>query len=70
MLWYNPTIMGMESASDPLGDAQAIKILRGHPGSDEFIEAYRGWRTSCGIVEALSRTGDEFRMRHREEEPP
>jgi hypothetical protein len=56
----------MEYVPAPLVDAQAIAMLSGHPDSDEFIEVYRTWRTSYGIVEALQRTGDEFRMRHRE----
>jgi hypothetical protein len=69
MYWYNPTTRMMEEdAPTPLVDAQAINMLSGHPDSDEFIEEYRRWRQSYGIVEALQRTGDTFRMRHREEE--
>jgi hypothetical protein len=69
MYWYNPTTCTMEEdAPTPLVDAQAINMLSGHPDSDEFIEEYRRWRQSYGIVEALQRTGDRFRMRHREEE--
>jgi hypothetical protein len=69
MYWYNPTTRMMEEdAPTPLVDAQAINMLSGHPDSDEFIEEYRRWRQSYGIVEALQRTGDRFRMRHREEE--
>jgi hypothetical protein len=69
MYWYNPTTCTMEEdASAPVVDTQAIEMLSGHPESDEFIEEYRRWRQSCGIVEALQRTVDTFRMRHREEE--
>jgi hypothetical protein len=68
MYWYNPTTRTMEEVPAPLVDAQAIEMLSGHPDSDEFIEVYRRWRRTCGIVEALQRTGDTFRMRHREEE--
>jgi hypothetical protein len=69
LYWYNPTTRMMEEdALTPLVDAQAIDMLSGHPDSDEFIEEYRRWRQSYGIVEALQRTGDTFRMRHREEE--
>jgi hypothetical protein len=63
MYWYNPKTRTMEDVPAPLVDAQAIEMLSGHPDSDEFIEVYRRWRASYGIVEALQRTGDEFRMR-------
>jgi hypothetical protein len=71
MYWYNPTTRTIEEdAPSPLVDAQAIEMLSGHPDSDEFIEEYRVWRRSCGVVEALQRTGDTLRtirMIHREE---
>jgi hypothetical protein len=60
----------MEEVSAPVVDAQAIEMLSGHPDSDEFIEEYRVWRSSCGIVEALQRTGELFlriEAIHREE---
>jgi hypothetical protein len=60
----------MESVPSPTSDAQAIEMLSGHPYSEEFIEAYRNWRSRCGVVEALKCTGDTFRMLHREENPP
>jgi hypothetical protein len=63
MYWYNPKTRTMEDVPAPLVDAQAIEMLSGHPDSDEFIEVYRRWRAPYGIVEALQRTGDEFRMR-------
>jgi hypothetical protein len=68
MYWYNPTTRTMENVPAPVADARAIEMLSGHPNSDEFIYQYRVWRQTCGIVEALQRTGDAFRMRHREEE--
>jgi hypothetical protein len=69
MYWYNPTTrMIEEGVPAPVVDAQAIEMLSGHPDSGEFIEEYRFWRQSCGIVAALQRTGDTFRMKHREEE--
>jgi hypothetical protein len=70
MYWYNPKSRTMEDVPAPLVDAQAIEMLSGHSGSDEFIEEYRIWRKSWGILEALERTGDTFRkiqMIHREE---
>lgn len=66
MFWYNPTRGVMEFVAPPLSDAQAISMLGGHPNSDEFIEVYRRLRQTCGIVEALQRTGDTFWMRPRE----
>jgi hypothetical protein len=63
MYWYNPKTRTMEDVPAPLVEAQAIEMLSGHLDSDEFIEVYRRWRASYGIVEALQRTGDEFRMR-------
>jgi hypothetical protein len=67
MYWYNPTTRTKEKdVLAPVVDAQAIEILSGHPNSDEFIEVYRTWRASYGIVEALQRTGDTFRTIHRE----
>jgi hypothetical protein len=65
MFWYNPTIRVMEYVPAPLVDAQAIRMLSGHPDFDELVGVYRRWRQTYGIVEALQRTGDEFRMRHR-----
>jgi hypothetical protein len=70
MYWYNPKSRTTEDVPAPLVDAQAIEMLSGHPDSDEFIEEYRLWRKSCGIIEALQYTGDTFRkirMIHREE---
>jgi hypothetical protein len=68
MYWYNPITRTMEKdAPTPVNDAQAIEMLSGHPDSDEFIEVYRVWRRSCGVVEAIQRTGDSFRTLHREE---
>jgi hypothetical protein len=68
MYWYDLTTRAIEEdAPTPVVDAQAIEMLSGHPNSDEFIEVYRTWRKSCGIVKALQRTGDTFRMVHREE---
>jgi hypothetical protein len=55
----------MESVPAPTFDAQAIQMLSGHPNSGEFIEEYRRQRQPLGIVEALQRTGDTFRMIHR-----
>jgi hypothetical protein len=60
MHWYNPTTQTMEEVPAPLVDAQAIEVLSGHPDSDEFIEEYRTWRSSCDIVEALQHTGETF----------
>ena len=33
-----------------MSDAQAIELLSGHPGSDEFIEEYRRWRATKSEV--------------------
>jgi hypothetical protein len=70
MFWYNPAIRTMEHVGAPVVDAQAIHMLSGHPNSGEYIEEYRRQRQTYGIVEALQRTGDIFRMIHRGEEPP
>jgi hypothetical protein len=70
MFWYNPTRRTVEEISAPVVDAQAIETLSGHPDSDVFIEEYRDWRRTLGVVEALQLTGETFRMIHRGEEPP
>jgi hypothetical protein len=40
MRWYNPKCRE-EEVPAPISDAQAIELLSGHPGSDEFIEEYQ-----------------------------
>src|SRR3954453_21217608 len=69
MFWFNVTRGTMEHVASPVCDAQAIQMLTGHPNSSEFIEEYRGQRQTLGIVEALQRTGDTFRMIRRGAEP-
>jgi hypothetical protein len=56
----------MESVPDPLVDAQATKILSGHPGSARFINEYRRMRaTHPDIAKALILTGAKFYQEHR-----
>ena len=58
MRWYNPARRVVEEVPAPMSDAQAIELLSGHPGSDEVIEEYRGWRaTESGIVGGLGPQG-------------
>jgi hypothetical protein len=61
MYWYNPTTGRMENVNWPANDEQAIDMLSRHPDSDEFIEQYRRWRHTRGIVESLVSTGQIFR---------
>jgi hypothetical protein len=70
MLWYNPTRRVMEYVPAPLDDAQAIKMLRGHPNSLAFIEEYRRRRVASGIEEALVLTGEFFYRDPRGEQSP
>ena len=61
MYWHNPTTGRMENVDWPANDEQAIDMLSRHPDSDEFIEEYRRWRHTRGIVESLVSTGQIFR---------
>jgi hypothetical protein len=71
MHWYNPTIRNMESVPAPVVDAQAIKLLSGHPNSNEFIEVYRRVRaTHPNIEEALIHTGEDYYEKHLRGRPP
>jgi hypothetical protein len=71
MRWYNPLRRVVEEVPAPMSDAQAIEILSGHLGSDEFIEEYRRWRaTESDVVGALVLTGEAFYMAHRRGQPP
>ena len=70
MIWYNPTRGINEGVPDPLNDAQAIKMLSGHPGSKRFIEEYRRLRaTHQNIVEALVHTGEVSYEEHLRDQP-
>lgn len=70
MYWYNPTTRSMEHAQHPMSDAQANKMLSGHPDSYEFIEVYRGWRSTEDVVPALLYTGKHFQEIHAGRTPP
>jgi hypothetical protein len=70
MHWYNPTTGKMENADWPETDAKAIDMLSRHSNSDEFIEEYRRWRSTHGIVEALIFTGQAHQMAQRGEQLP
>ena len=70
MYWYNPTTRSMEHARHPRSDAQATEMLSGHPDSDEFIEVYRGWRSTEGVRPALLYTGKHFEEIHAGRTPP
>jgi hypothetical protein len=49
---------------------KAIDMLSRHPDSDEFIEEYRRWRHTHGIVESLIFAGQAVQMANRGEQPP
>ena len=71
MHWYNPKTRLNEEVPAPMSDAQAIELLSGHLGSEEFIEEYRRWRaTESNVVGALVLTGEAFYMAHRRGQPP
>ena len=70
MHWYNPTTGKMENADWPANDEQAIDLLSHHPDSDEFVEEYRRWRHTRGIVESLISTGETFQTANSGEQPP
>jgi hypothetical protein len=71
MRWYNPTTGKMENADHwPANDEQAIDMLSHHPDSDEFIEEYRRWRHTYGIVESLILTGEVVQAATGGEQPP
>jgi hypothetical protein len=71
MRWYNPVRRVEEDVPVPMSEAQAIEMLSGHPGSDEFIEEYRRWRaTETDIVRALVLTGGAFYIEHQRGQPP
>jgi hypothetical protein len=55
MFWYNVTRGTLESVPAPVGDAQAIEMLSGHPNSGEFIEEYRRKRRLPSMLNASSR---------------
>ena len=64
--WYNPLRRVVEQVPAPVSDAQAIELLSGHLGSDEFIEEYRRWRaTQSDVVRALILTGGAFYIEHQ-----
>jgi uncharacterized short protein YbdD (DUF466 family) len=70
MHWYNPTTRRMEEATQLMSEAQAIEMLSGVPDSDEFIERYRRWRETQGLIEALIYTGEYYRVVHAGRTPP
>ena len=71
MRWYNPLRRVVEEVPAPMSDAQAIEILSGHLGSEEFIEEYRRWRaTQSDVVRALILTGGAFYVEHRRGQLP
>jgi hypothetical protein len=71
MRWYNPLRRVVEEVPAPMSDAQAIELLSGHLGSDEFIEEYRRWRaTQSDVVRALILTGGAFYIEHERGQPP
>ena len=53
-----------------MSEAQAIELLSGHPGSDEFIEEYRRWRaTDSDVVGPWSSRRGVFYMDARGQPP-
>jgi hypothetical protein len=72
MRWYNPKRREEEEeVPAPMSEAQAIELLSGHPGSDEFIEEYRQMRSrNPDLVQALIFTGEAFYMEHQRGQPP
>ena len=70
--WYNPVRRVEEEVPARMSDAQAIKMLSGHPDSDEFIEEYMRWRgmQPPNVVEALILTGETFYTKHQRGQPP
>ena len=70
MYWYNPTTRSMKHAKHPMSDAQAIEMLSGPPDSYEFIDVYRGGRSTEDVVPALLYTGKHFEEIHAGRTPP
>ena len=69
--WYNPARRVVEEVPASMSDAQAIELLSGHLGSEEFIEEYRRWRaTQSDVVRALILTGGAFYVEHERGQPP
>jgi hypothetical protein len=70
MRWYNLISRVEEEVPTPMPDAQAIELLSGHLGSEEFLGKYRRWRVTESDVGALILTGEAFYMKHRRGQPP
>ena len=71
MYWYNPTTRTSERAAQaPSTDAQAIRMLDGHPASATFVSEYAKLRRSGTPVEsAVVLVGHEERLRRLDRMP-
>ena len=70
MYWYNPKGHASERMAAPPNDAQAVRMLAGHPGSARFVSEYAELRRSGAPIErALVSVGHEERLREHEHAP-
>ena len=67
MYWYDPTTQSSQRVEAPTTDEQAIQMLAGVRGSEQFIKEYLDLRRSGAPIEqALVLVGHEFRLRRPE----
>ena len=70
MYWYNPTIQASEKVDAPSDDAEAVRMLAGHPNSARLVSEYAELRRSGAPIErALVLVGHEERLREHELAP-
>ena len=59
MRWYNPSLRDFEWREMPKSDKEALSLLEGYPGAEDYAAVYREWRTlGAGIMAALIRAGE------------
>ena len=71
MHWYNPKQAGgVEDVPAPLSDHEALEMLSGDSGSEEFIAEYERLRDQgISVEQAMIFVGHHFRLWHLRYQP-
>jgi hypothetical protein len=71
MHWYNPKQDGgVEDVPAPLTDEEALEMLDGDPGSEEFVAEYERLREEgISVEQAMIFVGRHFRLWHLRHQP-
>jgi hypothetical protein len=48
MRWYNPALGDFEWRDVPGRDEEALSLLDGYPGADDYVAVYEQWRELGG----------------------